>query len=62
MNGKLSIKRIILLLSSSAAIGAALGLLFGMMLLNNLAIGGGIGAICGLVAGVIIDKQNSRNG
>ncbi len=44
------------------AIGAALGLMIGLMLLENLALGGGAGAALGLVAGSVIDLQHKREG
>jgi len=39
------------------AIGAAIGMMFGLMLFENLAWGSGIGAGVGLVFGAAIDAQ-----
>ena len=42
---------------SGLAIGAAIGMIFGLMLLGNLALGSAIGAGVGLVIGAAIDAQ-----
>lgn len=42
------------------AIGAALGLLFGMLLFQNHFYGGAIGALFGFFVGVIIEIQRHR--
>lgn len=39
------------------AIGAAIGMIFGLMLLENLALGSFIGTAVGLVMGAAIDAQ-----
>lgn len=45
---------------SGLAIGAALGLLFGLMLFENMAFGTLIGAVLGLMVGAIIDAREGR--
>ena len=42
---------------SGLAIGAAVGMIFGLMLFENLALGSAIGAAAGLVMGAAIDAQ-----
>ena len=42
---------------SGLAIGAAIGMVFGLMLFENLALGSAIGAAVGLVMGAAIDAQ-----
>ena len=42
---------------SGLAIGAAIGMIFGLMLFENLALGCVIGAAVGLVMGAAIDAQ-----
>ena len=41
-------------------IGAALGMLFGMLFFENQAFGTGIGAIVGFFVGAVIDAQSPR--
>jgi len=41
-------------------IGAAIGTIFGLMLFENMAIGGGIGAGMGLIIGAVIDLQKNK--
>ncbi len=45
---------------SGLAIGAAIGMIFGLMLFENLALGSAIGAAVGLVMGAAIDAQGRR--
>jgi len=45
---------------SGLAIGAAIGMIFGLMLFENLAWGCVIGAAVGLVMGAAIDAQERR--
>jgi uncharacterized membrane protein len=42
---------------SGLAIGAAIGIIFGLMLFENLALGSAIGASVGLIMGAAIDAQ-----
>lgn len=42
------------------AIGAAIGMIFGLLLFENLALGPAIGAAVGLVMGAAIDAQERR--
>ncbi len=44
------------------AIGAALGLLFGAMLLPNASLGGLAGVVIGLLIGAILDLQSRKRG
>jgi uncharacterized membrane protein len=45
---------------SGLAIGAAIGMIFGLMLFENLALGCAIGAALGLIVGAAIDAYNRR--
>lgn len=42
------------------AIGAAIGMIFGLMLFENLALGCATGAALGLIVGAAIDAHNRR--
>ena len=53
-------KRILTYAGARIIIGAALGMIFGLMLFEELALGSAIGAAIGLVFGAGIDAQNSR--
>lgn len=43
------------------SIGAALGLIFGMMLFDNLALGIGVGVSLGLIFGAAMDSQKNKS-
>jgi uncharacterized membrane protein len=45
---------------SGLAVGAAAGMIFGLMLFENLALGCAIGAAVGLIMGAAIDAHNRR--
>ena len=45
---------------SGLAVGAAIGMIFGLMLFEELALGGTIGAALGLMVGAAIDAYNRR--
>jgi uncharacterized membrane protein len=45
---------------SGLAVGAAIGMIFGLMLFENLALGCAIGAALGLIVGAAIDAYNRR--
>jgi len=45
---------------SGLAIGAAIGMIFGLMLFEDMAWGSGIGAAVGLLIGAAIDAQERR--
>jgi uncharacterized membrane protein len=45
---------------AGTGIGAALGMLFGMLFFENQAFGTGIGAIVGLIVGTVINAQSPR--
>ena len=53
--------RKILFAGAGIPIGAALGLIFGMLLFDNLIFGAGIGAALGLIIGAIIDAQQKKD-
>jgi uncharacterized membrane protein len=42
------------------SVGAALGMIFGMLLFENLIFGAGIGATLGLIIGASIDAQQKK--
>jgi uncharacterized membrane protein len=45
---------------SGLAVGGAIGMIFGLMLFEELALGGAIGAALGLIVGAAIDAYNRR--
>jgi len=49
--------KIVYYAGSGLAIGAAVGMIFGLMLFENLALGSAIGAAAGLVMGAAIDAR-----
>ena len=53
-------QRGIIYTGSGLAIGAALGIMFGLMLFENLATGAVIGAGLGLIIGAIVDARDGR--
>ena len=44
------------------ALGAGLGMLFGLMLLSNLPLGVMLGAVAGLLVGAVVDMQAKKSG
>ena len=52
--------RITVFVGSAMALGAALGLLFGLMLLGNAAVGPLAGAVIGAVSGLIYEVQSRK--
>jgi hypothetical protein len=53
-------ERSIMTLGTGAAAGAALGLLFGTMLLNDTPLGLLMGVIAGIAVGALVDRQRAR--
>lgn len=51
-------ERSIMTLGTGAAAGAALGLLFGTMLLQDTPLGLLIGVIAGIAVGALVDRRN----